>query len=70
MILPIVPHFPANAGKAPFEEEHLSPGGQVASARARLGLRTKYIGAWFGRPTGFLPTRRPSVRCPLRSVAT
>ena len=28
----IVPHFPAYAGKVPFEEEHLSPGGQVASA--------------------------------------
>jgi sulfofructose kinase len=44
----IVPRFPAYAGKVPFEEEHLSPGGQVASAMvacARLGLRTKYIGA-------------------------
>jgi len=44
----IVPHFPAYAGKVPFENEHLSPGGQVASALvacARLGLRTKYIGA-------------------------
>ena len=44
----IVPHFPAYAGKVPFVEEHLSPGGQVASALvacARLGLRTKYIGA-------------------------
>ncbi len=39
--------FPAYAGKEPFEEEILSPGGQVASAMvacARLGLRTKYIG--------------------------
>src|ERR1051326_5737841 len=44
----IVPHFPAYAGKAPFEEEHLSPGGQAASALgacSRLGLRAKYIGA-------------------------
>src|ERR1043166_2112043 len=44
----IVPHFPAYAGKVPFAEEMLSPGGQVASALvacARLGLRTKYIGA-------------------------
>ena len=43
----IVPRFPAYAGKAPFEEEILSPGGQVASAVvacARLGLRAKYIG--------------------------
>jgi sulfofructose kinase len=43
----LVPHFPAYAGKAPFEEEIVSPGGQVASALvacARLGLRTKYIG--------------------------
>jgi sulfofructose kinase len=43
----VVPHFPAYAGKAPFHEEILSPGGQVASAMvacARLGLRTKYIG--------------------------
>ena len=44
----IVPHFPAYAGKVPFHEEFLSPGGQVASAMvacARLGLRTKYIGS-------------------------
>jgi sulfofructose kinase len=44
----VVPHFPAYAGKVPFHEEFLSPGGQVASAMvacAHLGLRTKYIGA-------------------------
>jgi len=44
----LVPHFPAYAGKAPFEEEIVSPGGQVASAMvacARLGLRAKYIGS-------------------------
>jgi sulfofructose kinase len=44
----IVPHFPAYAGKVPFVEEIVSPGGQVASAMvacARLGLRVKYIGA-------------------------
>jgi sulfofructose kinase len=44
----IVPHFPAYAGKVPFLEEVQCPGGQVASAMvacARLGLRTKYIGA-------------------------
>ena len=43
----LVPHFPAYAGKGPFTEEILSPGGQVASAMvtcARLGLGTKYIG--------------------------
>jgi sulfofructose kinase len=43
----VVPRFPAYSGKAPFEEEILSPGGQVASAMctcARLGLRVKYIG--------------------------
>jgi sulfofructose kinase len=43
----LVPRFPAYAGKEPFEEELLSPGGQVASAMvtcARLGLRVKYIG--------------------------
>ncbi|MGA2269547.1 MAG: PfkB family carbohydrate kinase [Bryobacteraceae bacterium] len=43
----IVPHFPAYAGKVPFQKEALCPGGQVASALAacaRLGLRTKYIG--------------------------
>ena len=43
----VLPRFPAYAGKVPFEEEVLSPGGQVASALvtcARLGLRTKYIG--------------------------
>jgi len=44
----VVPRFPAYAGKVPFEEEIVSPGGQVASAMAacaRLGLRAKYIGA-------------------------
>src|SRR5215472_10518944 len=44
----IVPHFPAYAGKVPFQEEVLCPGGQVASAMvacAHLGLRTKYVGA-------------------------
>src|SRR5438132_13371677 len=44
----IVPNFPAYAGKVPFTEEILSPGGQMASAMvacARLGLRVKYIGA-------------------------
>jgi sulfofructose kinase len=44
----IVPHFPAYAGKVPFEEEIVSPGGQVASAMvacASLGLRVKYIGS-------------------------
>jgi sulfofructose kinase len=43
----LVPKFPAYAGKAPFEGEMLSPGGQVASAMvtcARLGMRVKYIG--------------------------
>lgn len=43
----LLSHFPAYAGKVPFEEELLSPGGQVASAMvtcARLGLRVKYIG--------------------------
>src|ERR1044072_9628800 len=44
----IVPHFPAYAGKVPFLEEFLCPGGQMASAMvacASLGLRTKYVGA-------------------------
>ena len=44
----MVPHFPAYAGKGPYEEEIVSPGGQVASALvacAWLGLRAKYIGA-------------------------
>ena len=43
----LVPHFPAYAGKVPFQEEVVCPGGQVASAMvacAHLGLRTKYIG--------------------------
>jgi sugar/nucleoside kinase (ribokinase family) len=43
----ILPHFPAYAGKVAFDEEILSPGGQVASAMATcasLGLRVKYIG--------------------------
>ena len=44
----LAPHFPEYAGKAPFTEEVMSPGGQVASAIVacqRLGLRTKYIGS-------------------------
>jgi sulfofructose kinase len=43
----VIPHFPAYGGKVPFEQEILSPGGQVASALvacSRLGLRTRYIG--------------------------
>jgi sulfofructose kinase len=43
----LLAHFPAYAGKVPFTQEILSPGGQVASAMvtcARLGLRVKYIG--------------------------
>jgi sulfofructose kinase len=43
----VVPHFPAYAGKVPFQDEMLSPGGQVASAMvtcSKLGLRAKYIG--------------------------
>jgi sulfofructose kinase len=43
----LLPRFPSYGGKAPFEREVLSPGGQVASAMiacAKLGLRTKYIG--------------------------
>ena len=45
--LVLVPRFPPYAGKAPFDCEVISPGGQVASAMvacARLGLRSKYIG--------------------------
>lgn len=43
----LLPRFPAYAGKVPFTEEILSPGGQVASAMvacAKLGMRVKYIG--------------------------
>jgi sulfofructose kinase len=43
----VVPRFPAYAGKVPFEEEIISPGGQVASALAacaHLGMHVKYIG--------------------------
>jgi sulfofructose kinase len=43
----LVQRFPSYAGKAPFQQEVVSPGGQVASAMvacSRLGLRTKYIG--------------------------
>jgi sulfofructose kinase len=43
----LLPKFPAYAGKVPFAEEILSPGGQVASAMvtcANLGLNVKYIG--------------------------
>ncbi len=43
----LLPRLPAYGGKASFEHEVLSPGGQVASAMvtcARLGMRAKYIG--------------------------
>src|SRR3984893_9122060 len=43
----LVSHFPDYAGKVAFDDEILSPGGQVASAMvacASLGLRVKYIG--------------------------
>ena len=43
----LVSKFPAYAGKVAFDQEILSPGGQVASALvtcAKLGLRVKYIG--------------------------
>ena len=43
----LLSRFPAYAGKVPFTQELLSPGGQVASAMvacAQLGLRVKYIG--------------------------
>ena len=43
----LLDEFPPYAGKVPFREELLSPGGQVATAIvacARLGLRTKYVG--------------------------
>jgi len=51
----VAPRFPAYAGKAPFQDEIVMPGGQVASALtacARLGLRTKYIGAVGGDERG------------------
>ena len=43
----LLPAFPAYGGKVAFDDEVLSPGGQVATAMvtcARLGLRVKYIG--------------------------
>jgi sulfofructose kinase len=43
----VLPRFPAYAGKEPYDQEILSPGGQVTGALAvcaRLGLLTKYIG--------------------------
>jgi sulfofructose kinase len=43
----LLSRFPAYAGKVAFDEEILSPGGQVASAMvtcANLGLKVKYIG--------------------------
>jgi sulfofructose kinase len=43
----MLPRFPTYAGKIAYEEEILSPGGQVATAMvacAKLGLRVKYVG--------------------------
>jgi sulfofructose kinase len=51
----LLPRFPAYAGKVPFEDEILSPGGQVATAMvtcARLGLRVNYIGTIGGDERG------------------
>jgi sulfofructose kinase len=44
----LVPRMPPYAGKIAFQQEILSPGGQVATAMvacAKLGLKTKYIGS-------------------------
>jgi sulfofructose kinase len=46
--LVLVPRMPPYAGKIAFQQEMLSPGGQVATAMvacAKLGLRTKYVGS-------------------------
>jgi sulfofructose kinase len=43
----LLPEFPPYAGKVAYDQELLSPGGQVATAIvtcAKLGLRAKYIG--------------------------
>ena len=43
----LAPRMPAFGGKAPYDQEVISPGGQVASALVActaLGLRAKYIG--------------------------
>jgi sulfofructose kinase len=43
----LLPEFPTYAGKVAYDQELLSPGGQVATAIvtcAKLGLRAKYIG--------------------------
>jgi sulfofructose kinase len=59
----VVPHFPAYAGKVAFEEEIVSPGGQVASAMAacaRLGLRAKYIGSGRRRRARARPDGQPA----------
>ncbi len=44
----LVPHLPGYGGKAAFQREIFSPGGQVATAMVtcqKLGLRAKYIGS-------------------------
>ena len=49
--------YPDYAGKAAFDSEFISPGGQVATAMvacARLGLRVKYIGTIGSDPRGTL----------------
>jgi len=72
----ILSRFPAYAGKVPFEQELLSPGGQVATAIvacARLGLRTKYIGTIDPALRGetftefYTGTLGPSIRAVARS---
>jgi len=43
----LLPKFPAYGGKVAYDDEVMSPGGQVATAMvtcARLGMRVKYIG--------------------------
>ena len=59
----LIPHFPSYGGKVPFTAEIMSPGGQVASAMvccAKLGLRTRYIGAIGGRRAGPHSVGKPS----------
>lgn len=55
----LVPRFPAYAGKEPYTEERLSPGGQVATAMvtcARVGLRVRYVGTVGDDPRGAILT--------------
>ena len=50
----IVPHFPAYAGKVPFEDEHMSPGGHLTDS---VLTHSAKVAGCHARPEFFSPAR-------------